>query len=424
MKLASLFITILLSIRTTAQQGYVQDDSTGDFPISTILNYTKPSSSFQQFKDKLLILDFFGTWCVPCIRALPKLSSLQRKYMDRVNILLVSEESKIRLEKFIKDQTEFVFPLVVDDENNFVSRFQPPSYPYTVIIAKNGKIISIPAPEEINENNIEQWLNLQDNLADTSIHTSTLPAKPSLASVDKIKTGLDISQNKLVTLAQEFVYAAKTGDETSGFIARLKAVEFGDMLSMIITDDEKKAFWINLYNGLTQVSLLKNRDQYQRRGKFFGSRQYNIGGQLFSLDDIEHGILRRSRIKWGLGHLTKLFPRKLEKELRVKIVDYRLHFALNCGAKSCPPIAFYSPENINRQLDIATNSYLKNEVDYDSLSNTVKLPAIMGWFRGDFGGKKKMIDLLRRLSILPAGKQPKIKFKNYDWTLYLQNYKS
>lgn len=70
-------------------------------------------------------------------------------------------------------------------------------------------------------------------------------------------------------------------------------------------------------------------------------------------------------------------------------MDYRTHFALNCGAKSCPPIAFYKPEELNEQLDMAMKVYLQNETTYNQAKNIVELPAIMGWFRRDFGGKKK-----------------------------------
>ena len=238
------------------------------------------------------------------------------------------------------------------------------------------------------------------------------------------KSEVETSQNKLVQLSQEFMYAAKTGEETAGFIMQLQQLSMDNLQSTIKTDDEKKAFWINLYNAYTQVALKKNPEQYKKRGKFFGSKQIEIAGKQFSLDDIEHGILRRSKIKWSLGHLNKLFPGKTEKALRVDKLDYRLHFALNCGAKSCPPIAFYKPENINQQLDLATKAYLQGEAEYDEATNTVKLPTLMSWFRRDFGGKKKMIALLQQLSIVPADTKPKIKFKTYDWTLYLQNYKS
>jgi thiol-disulfide isomerase/thioredoxin len=422
MKLALVVICAGLSFALKAQQGYVINDMTGDFAITKILNHSSTSSSFQQFNEKLLVVDFFGTWCVPCVKALPKLSALQEKYKSEITVLLVSEEEPIKLESFIKRQTSFVFPVVADKEKSFINRFQPPSYPYTVIVGKKGKVIAIPSQGEMTEENINKWLKEQD-AAPVMNKTNTIDPQPESLTNDK-KTEVEASQNKLVQLSQEFMYAAKTGDETASFIAALSSLEMSDLIATIKTDDDKKAFWINLYNAYTQTSLKKNPEQYKSRGAFFGSKQIEIAGKKFSLDDIEHGILRRSKIKWSLGHLNKLFPGKTEKKLRVDKLDYRLHFALNCGAKSCPPIAFYKPENINQQLELATKAYLRSEVEYDEKTNTVELPTLMSWFRRDFGGKKKMIALLRQLSIVPADKNPNIKFKPYDWTLYLQNYKS
>lgn len=237
-------------------------------------------------------------------------------------------------------------------------------------------------------------------------------------------TQMEHTAHKWIQLSQDFMYAARTGEETSIFIQQLQQMSMNELISSVKTDNEKKAFWINLYNAYTQVALKNNPDQYKKRSRFFRKKQVAIAGHLFSLDDIEHGILRRSKIKWSLGYFNKLFPGKTEKALRVDHLDYRLHFALNCGAKSCPPIAYYNPEAIGKQLDLATKAYLKSDARYDEQSNTLYLPAIMSWFRRDFGGKKKMVTLLQQLSVVPTGKQPKIKFNNYDWTLYLQNYKT
>ena len=106
------------------------------------------------------------------------------------------------------------------------------------------------------------------------------------------------------------------------------------------------------------------------------------------MDDIEHGILRRSKVKWSFGYFNKLFPSAFEKKHRVDTLDYRIHFSLNCGATSCPPIAFYKPEQLDKQLEVATKVYLSGEAAYNEADNTVALPALMGWFRGVFGGKK------------------------------------
>ncbi len=132
--------------------------------------------------------------------------------------------------------------------------------------------------------------------------------------------------------------------------------------------------------------------------------------------------MRRSKAKWSFGHFNKLFPSATEKALRADSLDYRIHFALNCGAKSCPPIAYYSDEKLDAQLELATRSYLASEVTYEAANNTVRLPRLMSWFRADFGGKRGMIRILEQYGILPAGARPKIVFKPYDWTLSLNNY--
>lgn len=418
-------IAIMLIIPTglMSQKGYDVNDSVKDFPINKILNYSGISSTFKQFNNKLLVIDFFGTWCIPCIKALPKLSALQEKYNGKINIVLVSDEPEGKLKSFIDKQKELKLPIVVDEESIFTKLFQPPAYPYSVVVGNNGIVIAVSAQDKMTEDNIENWILEQD------FNNEKKTKKPEKDSVltyfisEELKQ-VENSKNKLVQLSQEFMYAAKTGEQTDNYITDLKGISMDELIATVKSDDEKKAFWINLYNAFTQVALKNDPAQYNKRSKFFGNEFIEVAGKKFSLDDIEHGILRRSKIKWSLGYFNKLFPGSTEKMLRVDKLDYRLHFALNCGAKSCPPIAFYKSENIDQQLDLATKAYLTSEAEYDEATNTVKLPALMSWFRRDFGGKKQMIELLKQLSIVPKNINPKIKFKRYDWTLYLENYKS
>lgn len=227
----------------------------------------------------------------------------------------------------------------------------------------------------------------------------------------------------IMEVSQQLLLMAKTHEPTDSLVDVLKNIP-PETLSQITTDNQKKAFWINLYNAYTQIILSKNPGKYKSRRSFFGNRQIHIAGKKVSLDEIEHGILRHSKVKWGLGHLNKLFPSVFEKRQRVDTVDYRIHFALNCGAKSCPPIAFYTPQQLDRQLDMATKVYLQGEATYDEKNNVVALPALMNWFRGDFGDKKGMIRLLHKLNIVPEGKKPSLRFKKYDWNLFLENYKT
>lgn len=222
----------------------------------------------------------------------------------------------------------------------------------------------------------------------------------------------------LVKLSQQFLFAAKTGKNTEGFILQLKTLQESGV-TMLKTDNAKKAFWINLYNAFTQTLLKQNPRLYRNRSRFFTAKQLNVAGKKLSFDDLEHGILRRSKNKWGFGYLGKIFPSPVEKAWRVEKLDHRIHFALNCGAKSCPPIAFYSSEKLDQQLASATKSFLENEVDVTE--NTVAIPAILGWFCSDLGGKKGIRKLLRENGFPSVNAATKIRVSKYNWQLSLEN---
>jgi hypothetical protein len=223
-----------------------------------------------------------------------------------------------------------------------------------------------------------------------------------------------------IKISQEILYAVKTDEPADIMMSQLANASDADLLKQLKSDIERKAFWLNVYNAYTQIGLKKDSNAYQHRNKFFSKKYIRIAGKKISLDGVEHGILRRSKWKYSLGHFNKLFKSKFERQFRVDKLDYRIHFALNCGAKSCPPIAFYKPEQIDKQLELATKIYLRNEVLFNGKDLTVELPAILSWFRGDFGGKKGIIRLLHQQQIVPDNVNPGIKWKKYDWTLSLK----
>src|ERR1700752_909783 len=63
-----------------------------DLELNNFINYSKSSARISDFKGKLLILDFWATWCGPCIGAFPKLDSLQKKFSGKLQILAITKE--------------------------------------------------------------------------------------------------------------------------------------------------------------------------------------------------------------------------------------------------------------------------------------------------------------------------------------------
>lgn len=224
-------------------------------------------------------------------------------------------------------------------------------------------------------------------------------------------------------VSEDLLLKIKSGKNYTKEVELLSKSTLNDLENQINTDTQKVAFWVNIYNAFIQISLSDNPKLYENKGKFFSSKRVEIADEKLSFDDIEHGILRKSRMKISLGYLRKWFRPKWERKLRIDgKIDWRIHFALNCGGKSCPPVAIYSNENLDEQLDYMTTAYLKEQTTYDGKTKTATSSVLMSWFRGDFGGKSGAWKILFDYKIT-SEKPKKLKFGNYNWTLDLGNFK-
>jgi hypothetical protein len=219
-------------------------------------------------------------------------------------------------------------------------------------------------------------------------------------------------------LSENLLLAVKKGQDTKELIEELSKVNIETLLKQLREDGNKKAFWINIYNSYYQIFRTYPTVS---TSNIYSEKHVQFGNEYFSLDDIEHGILRKYRIKIALGYLPNLFAPRIIKNLAVKKIDYRIHFALNCGAKSCPPIAFYTKGNIAQQLDIATLSFLESETEVILEKMEIHTSSLLSWYRGDFGGISGIKKILSQRLDIPT-KGFKVKFKPYSWEDDLGNF--
>ena len=239
-----------------------------------------------------------------------------------------------------------------------------------------------------------------------------------LVSICNAQAGKEIELN---TLSELFLQKIKRGEDTKAIQEQLAKIELDVVVKNLKNDAQKLAFWVNIYNAFIQVTLTENPNLYENRGNFFSKDRITIAGYLISFDKIEHGIIRRSQSKLGLGYVKKGFPDKFERLLRVENPDYRIHFALNCGAKSCPPIRFYSVKDLDEQLDLATRAFLESETKIDAEKREVKITRLFLWFHKDFGGNNGIRKILKNY-LHQDFEGYKMKFKNYSWDIHLDNY--
>lgn len=200
---------------------------------------------------------------------------------------------------------------------------------------------------------------------------------------------------------------------------------------------ERTAFFINLYNMLEIHARI--HAQQQHAGASLKSVKprcaYRVGAHVLTLDDIEHGVLRDNR-RPPYNPARRFLPSDPQLALCVPL-DNRVHFALVCGAKSCPPVRIFKPDNLERGLDAAAKAFCNDpaNVQLDASSSTVRLSKIFSWYAGDFedavalasgDGDAAAIrfvvkhlrdgDLKRDLEGLLKAGSPSVAWLPYDWS--------
>jgi Protein of unknown function, DUF547 len=184
--------------------------------------------------------------------------------------------------------------------------------------------------------------------------------------------------------------------------------------------EQRLALWLNLYNALTIDRVLSVYPIASIRPTILGipnwigflaffSRQfYKMGDcpegsgradRSYSLNDIEHGILRR------------------------EFSDPRIHFALVCASIGCPLLRneAYLPESVQLKLENDAERFINNQtkVYYDSFSNTLYCSRIFKWYRQDFLKVAESIPqyIQKYLSSVNLPQETRIRYLSYDWSL-------
>ena len=177
-----------------------------------------------------------------------------------------------------------------------------------------------------------------------------------------------------------------------------------------LSREEKLAFYINTYNAWTIKLILSAYPDIKsiwdlgsrifRWKSPFKKKIVRIEGKAISLDDLEHGMIR---------------PRFKEP---------RVHFAVNCASKSCPPLISepYEGSILNQQLDTSTRAFLNNPERNRLEGRTLHVSKIFKWFKDDFNDD--VLGFFLRFAQgsfkerLTANREKiKVKYLDYDWSL-------
>jgi thiol-disulfide isomerase/thioredoxin len=133
-----------------------------DILLKNIHNYKTKTAKISDFEGKLLILDFWATWCSPCIAMLPKMDLLQRKFEGKLQFLSVTYQSEKEVLPFLtrfiaQQQTGFTIPSIFEDQDLHLL-FPHQQLPHYVWIGPDGIVRAITGDEEVNEAVIKESL--------------------------------------------------------------------------------------------------------------------------------------------------------------------------------------------------------------------------------------------------------------------------
>src|SRR5262249_37431163 len=132
-------------------------------------------------------------------------------------------------------------------------------------------------------------------------------------------------------------------------------------------DDDRKRYYLTWYNGLVlffAASAFPDRHALWARLGYFKNKDIVLGGRRLTLNDLENNIIRK------------------------QFLDPRIHFYINCGARSCPPLqrGAIAQNATEAELERGATRFINDPatVRFDAPSHTLYLSKIFDWFSQDF----------------------------------------
>ena len=161
---------------------------------------------------------------------------------------------------------------------------------------------------------------------------------------------------------------------------------------------DQLAFYLNAYNAWILHEALKKYPTKSVKDPlftFFTSKRIVVAGKKMSFNQLEKEIIR------------------------ARFNEPRVHFALNCGSRSCPPLrnAPFSGSTLDPDLEKITRDFVNSPNGVATSRDGVQVSKIFDWYEEDFGGPAGSAASInkRRATPLPPG--ARINYQEYDWRL-------
>ena len=195
-------------------------------------------------------------------------------------------------------------------------------------------------------------------------------------------------------------YAGIKARDADKLAAYVKAVGSASVSGM--SKNAKLAFYLNAYNALVIKAVVDRWPGITSVMKvpgFFKSKRYKVAGRTVTLDQLENKVIRPT------------------------FKEPRIHFALVCAARSCPPLPSraFSASGLDKTLDRLARSFINSSRGVQVSGDTIRVSRLFEWYAGDFvaaaGSVGKFLARYHKTHADKLKAATKLDYLNYDWAL-------
>ncbi|WP_458126819.1 TlpA family protein disulfide reductase [Paenibacillus sp. Z3-2] len=127
-------------------------------PEFTAVNSAGEQVRLSDYRGKAVMINFWASWCTPCVREMPLVHQIAQDYQNDVETLFVNVgESKGTIREFMDEQA-FNFPVIIDVTGNISAMYRITGLPATMVIDKEGEFRHILLGELTEDIPLQQWL--------------------------------------------------------------------------------------------------------------------------------------------------------------------------------------------------------------------------------------------------------------------------
>lgn len=133
-------------------------DTLPDVALANLVNTPATEIRLSAYKGKIILLDFWATWCSPCVKSMPKLNALQQEFKDRAVIIPVTYQSADEVNDLFKHmpaEAKFNMPAVLED-TLLQQLFPYTELPHYIWIDAGGIVRNITGGEAVTADNINR----------------------------------------------------------------------------------------------------------------------------------------------------------------------------------------------------------------------------------------------------------------------------